>query len=138
MFTAVEVLKRSMLGIAYGAIFTFIFLTVAMLNNLQTSVRVVWESMLASFILGIFFGLASFIFEHEDWSPLKKTVIHFSLSITCYFTIALFIGWIPLHVLAIVSTIFIFIVIYTIFWLGYTVYFKKLEARLNDELKKGK
>ncbi|MGM8365005.1 DUF3021 domain-containing protein [Virgibacillus sp. W0181] len=138
MFTTIEVIKRSMLGIAYGGIFTFIFLTIAMINNLNTNIPVIWKSMLASFILGIFFGVASFIFEHDNWSPLKKTIIHFSLSIACYFSIALFIGWIPLKVQPILISIIIFIVIYVIFWFSYTIYFKKLEASLNEDLSRRK
>lgn len=127
-----------MLGIAYGGIFTFVFLTIAIINEMNTSIIIIWKSMLASFIIGIFFGLASFIFEHEGWSPLKKIVIHYSLSIACYFAITLFIGWVPLHFKAILITFIIFSINYTIYWFGYSLYYKKLEASLNEGLSKRK
>lgn len=132
----IEVLKRSIIGIAFGAISTFIALTIMKFNNIEGTISEVWLHMLASFILGIYYGLSSFIFENNRWSPLKKTIIHFSLSIVVYFLIAFPVGWVPLHPLAIVLSIFIFIVIYVLFWSGYYLYYKKVEASMNAQLKK--
>ena len=135
----VEAIKRSMTGIAFGGIVTFIALTIVMLTDTETSVSQIWLYMLCSFIIGIYFGLASFIFEDNGWSYLKKTVFHFILSITVYFAIALFITeWIPFSLLSILISFFGFILIYAIFWMGYYQYFKKIEKSLNANLNRKK
>lgn len=130
-----EVLKRMMTGIAWGGIFTFLALTTLMIFDINPDVFTIWLYMLASFILGIYFGMASFIFERDGWSPLKKTMIHFLLSITVYFTIAIPIGWVLFSPIAIMYTLFLFIIIYVLFWFGYQLYYKKVETSLNESLK---
>ena len=131
-----EIIKRTMYGIAYGGINTFIALTILMIYEINPPISTIWLYTTMGFILGIYFGLASFIFEVETWSPLKKTIIHFTSSITCYFIIALSVGWVPLKIKAIIITIFFFIIVYTIFWLGYRTYYKRIEAGLNKDLQK--
>src|SRR5690625_7870800 len=76
-----EILKRVFYGIAWGGLATFLALTILMILNINPEVSAIWLYMLASFVFGIYFGLASFIFTSDHWSPLKKTIIHFSLSI---------------------------------------------------------
>ncbi|KPH73600.1 DUF3021 domain-containing protein [Oceanobacillus caeni] len=133
----VEAVKRSMMGIALGGIFTFIALTVVMFTSTDAAISQIWIYMLCSFILGIYFGLASFLFEDNGWSYLKKTAIHFCLSIAVYFTIALFIAdWIPFSLAAILISFLVFIFVYAVFWMGYYLYYKKVEASLNASLKK--
>ncbi|HLQ98243.1 MAG TPA: DUF3021 domain-containing protein [Candidatus Dormibacteraeota bacterium] len=133
-----EVLKRVMIGIAYGGISTFIALTVLMILEINPPVAQIWLYTLAGFMLGIYFGVASFIFEIDKWSPLKTTVIHFLLSIAFYFMIALSIGWIPFTFTAIIISIFIFTAVYCIYWLGYRTYYKRVEDDLNKNLHKKK
>lgn len=134
----IEVLKRLMSGIALGGICTFLALTLLMIYDMNPDVWTIWLYMLASMILGMYFGLASFILEREDWSPLKKVVIHFLLSSTVYFAIAIPIGWVMFTPIAIVLTFILFIIVYILFWFGFQVYYKKVEASLNNTLKKNK
>lgn len=131
-----EIIKRFLYGIAYGGINTFIALTILMITNINPPVSIIWLYMLAGLMLGVYFGLASFIFEIETWSPLKKTTIHFSASIICYFIIAIAVGWVPFQVKAIIVTTFFFILAYTIFWWGYRLYYKRVEADMNNNLPK--
>lgn len=133
-----KAVKRSLYGIAFGAIITFIALTILMINEIETEVATIWLYMLAGFVLGIYYGLASFIFEYERWSPLKKTIIHFSASIIVYFAIALPIGWIEFTTRAVVLSIAVFTIIYGIYWISFALYFKKVESSLNRDLQKRK
>lgn len=133
-----EILKRTMYGIAYGGIYTFIALTILMILQITPPIYQTWLYMLAGLVLGIYFGVASFIFEVETWSPLKKTIFHFSLSIVLYFMIALSIGWVPFTLTAIVIAIFIFTCIYSIYWFGYLTYYKRIEDDLNKNLQKNR
>lgn len=131
-----EVVKRIFTGIAWGGLVTFFSLTILMINDINPDISTIWLYMLASFVMGIYFGLAAFIFIIDSWSPLKKTVIHFSLSITVYFSIAFPIGWVPLTPLAIIMSSVSFLLFYIVFWSGYTLYYKKIEESLNDSLQK--
>lgn len=132
----IEVLKRMMFGVASGGIFTFIALSIFMIFDINPPVSTIWLYMLASFILGIYFGIASFIFEREDWSPLKKTTIHFLVSITVYFSISIPIGWILFTPFSIIITFFIFIFVYILFYFGFHLYYKRIETSLNESLHK--
>lgn len=130
-----DIFNRCMIGIAFGALVTFGFLTVFQFVDVETSIEEIWRHMLASMILGIYYGLSSFIWtELEKWSPLKKTVIHFSASITVYFIIAFTAQWVPIHLTAIITSTIIFTMIYAVFWMGYRIYFKRVEASLNRDL----
>ena len=129
-----EILKRAMYGIAYGGIYTFIALTILMILQITPPIFQTWLYMLAGLVLGVYFAVASFIFEVETWSPLKKTVIHFALSIVLYFMIALSVGWIPFTFTAIIIAIFIFTAIYSMYWFGYLIYYKRVEDSLNKNL----
>lgn len=131
-----EIIKRFLYGVAYGGINTFIALTILMFNDINPPVSIIWLYMLAGLMLGVYFGLSSFIFEIETWSPLKKTTIHFSASIICYFIIALLVGWVPFQPKAMMITTLIFMLVYTIFWWGYRLYYKREEAAMNDKLQK--
>lgn len=134
----IEIIRRMIHGIAYGGINSFIALTILMIAEVNPPVSIIWLYTLSSFILGIYFGLASFIFEIDAWSPLKQTIVHYSSSLACYFIVAFLVGWVPLALKPIfLSTIF-FSLAYSIFWLGYRAYYKKVEATMNESLTKQK
>src|SRR5690625_5253098 len=134
----IEALKRSILGIAFGGFITFLALTIMKFSNTEVSVSEMWVNMLCSMILGIYFGLISFVFEHKEWSPLKKTVIHFSAAIVVFLLIAIPVGWIPFHFTYIFWGILIFALIYGLYWVSFLLYFKKVEDSMNEQLVKKK
>ncbi|MFB1052044.1 DUF3021 domain-containing protein [Paraliobacillus sp. JSM ZJ581] len=135
----IEAIRRSLMGVALGSMFTFIILTIVNFTDTDASVSQIWFYMLWSLVLGIYFGLSSFVFEDNEWSYLKQTCIHFIMSIAVYFFIALFITkWIPFSLIAILVSCIVFIFIYAIFWTGYYLYYKKVEKTLNASLKKKK
>lgn len=121
-------------GIAWGGIITFAALTILVLTETEAPVNKVWLYMGGSLFLGIYYGLAGFIFIIERWSPLKKTTIHFLLSLSIYFTVAFLLGWVPVTWQAIVLSTGIFIFIYLLFWFGYRLYYRNVAVSLNDSL----
>ena len=132
-----DIFNRCLIGISFGALVTFGFLTVFLFIDVETTIEEIWRHMLASMILGVYYGLSSFIWtELDTWSPLKKTVIHFSVSITVYYIIAFTAKWVPIHLSTIIISAIIFSGIYATFWIGYRIYFKKIEASLNQDLQK--
>jgi len=133
-----EVLKRSLIGIAFGGIATFIALTTMKFAHIEGTVSEIWNNMLASFCLGIYFGVASLIFEMEKWSALKQTLVHFTLSIILWLIIGFSLGWLPYNLLSVAVGILIFTFIYIIYWTGFYLYFKKVEESMNKQLQKNK
>lgn len=132
----VDILKRATVGIACGGFLTFIALTILMIYDIESSVSEIWSHMLASMTFGVYCGLASYIFEKPKWTPLKNTIVHFSLSITVFFIIALTVSWIPLDFVAIFISSGVFVLIYSVYWTGYYLYFKRIEAEMNEQLQR--
>lgn len=132
----INIVRRIYSGIAWGGVATFIAITILMMNDVTPPIQTIWVYMSYGFVLGIYFGLASLIFESDRSSPLKKTAIHFSLSIVVYFAIALPNAWVPLHPLAIGTAVVAFIIVYGLFFTGFHLYYKKLAETLNQSLKK--
>ncbi|MBB6451378.1 RsiW-degrading membrane proteinase PrsW (M82 family) [Geomicrobium halophilum] len=131
-----EIVYRSFGGLGFACLITFIALTALMLQNIEVPIAEVWVHMLGSMILGVYFGVASFIFEIEKWSPLKQVIVHFFLSVTLWFLIAIFMaGWVPLTPLSIVISFCMFVGIYVLFWLGFNAYYKKIEADMNNSVR---
>ncbi|WP_026907339.1 DUF3021 domain-containing protein [Paucisalibacillus globulus] len=131
-----EVIKRCLVGIAIGGLWTFGVLTFMHVANIEATVSEIWINMLCSFILGIYYGLSSFIFESNDWSILKQTVIHFIMSITIFSIIATSIGWVKINMTSILWTSIIFITIYAIIAICFYRHYKKIEENMNANLEK--
>ncbi len=132
-----EILKRSMIGIAFSGIATFIALTIMKLLTVEATVNEIWTNMLGSLIIGVYFGLSSFILESHLWSPLKKTLIHYCLSLLIYYCIAIPVGWIPFTPLYIGLGVLLFTVVYAIFWLGAYLFYTLQAKSMNAYLEKG-
>src|SRR5690625_4982028 len=94
-----NVWKQVVSGIAWGGFITFIALTILVINDIESSVATIWLYMGGSIFLGIYFAIAAFIFTVEEWSPLKKTMIHFLLSLTVYFIVAFTIVWVLVNII---------------------------------------
>jgi len=133
-----NVWKQVVSGIAWGGFITFIALTILVINDIESSVATIWLYMGGSIFLGIYFAIAAFIFTVEEWSPLKKTMIHFLLSLTVYFIVAFTLGWVPVNIIAIFISTLIFILIYILFWVGFNLYYRKVAASLNETLQQKK
>lgn len=133
-----EVLKKCFQGIAAGGIVSFIALTIIYFGGIETTVYKIWIYMLCSFIIGIYFGLSSFLFTYSDWSMLKQTVVHFTLSIIFLHIIGILVGWIPLKLQAIIFSVLFFIGVYTIHWFAFYFYYKKVAESMNNDLRKKK
>lgn len=133
-----KVWRQIVAGVAWGGAVTFFALTTLVIFDVESSVKTVWLNMGASLFIGVYFGLAGTIFTIEQWSPLKKTITHFFLSISVYFLIAFPLGWVTFNIGRIFSSTIIFIAVYTVFWTGFNLYYRKLAASLNETLDKQK
>lgn len=130
-----DILKRSVMGIGFAGLLTFVFLTIFVLQGQEIPLASIWLNMLGSLIMGIFFGLASFIFDQERWSLLFQISLHFCLSIVVFSLVSVFLtGWIPLTFIAAIRTFLFFVFFYAIFMLCEYLYVKQLVKTLNRTL----
>ncbi|MGD6817903.1 DUF3021 domain-containing protein [Metabacillus sp. 84] len=132
----IQIVKRSLTGLGFSSLFTFAALSVFMGMDVSITVTGLWKHMLGSMVVGIYFGVSSLIFEFEKWSLLKQMVIHFTLSVAAYFTVAVFSGWFPLTWFGAVIAFVSFVIVYFIIWFSIYSYMKKMESSLNSSLRK--
>lgn len=133
---AVEILRRVLGGFGCAAILLLIALTILIANDVELTLQAIRLNLLGSMAMGGYFAVASLIFEYDKWSPLKQIVIHFSLSVLLFFPIALGVGWLPPRLLPMVAGLGMFLVFYLIFWVSFTIYFRRQAKALNDSVSK--
>ncbi|SET50969.1 Protein of unknown function [Salinibacillus kushneri] len=129
-------IRRSFIGLGFTAIVTFIALSIMVVQGVEASVSDIWKNMLGSMLMGVYFGIASLLYDIESWSPLKQTLIHFLLSIFIWLPLALYLGWVPFDVESLFIATGLFILSYAMFWFGTCIYFLKLEKEMNNSIKK--
>ncbi|WP_018932470.1 DUF3021 domain-containing protein [Gracilibacillus lacisalsi] len=130
----VEGLKRILLGVAVGSLITFVVLSFLVMLDINSTIQEIWKHWSASMALGVYYSLASVIFELERWSILKQTVIHLSLTILVFFPIAILAGWIPFNLLAMILGLGIFLTLYSVFWISAYFYYKNMERVMNERI----
>ncbi|MCU6712616.1 DUF3021 domain-containing protein [Paenibacillus sp. J5C_2022] len=132
-----KVLPRLMVGIAYSGLQLFAVLTWVVFNNIHVTVEQIWWNGLGGILLGIYFGLASFLFEIESWSLLRQMTTHYLLSFSAFYIVAISVGWLPpLHGMAFIISLAIFTVIYLIIAFIVRLFLRKQAEELNKSLQK--
>ncbi|WP_082232617.1 DUF3021 domain-containing protein [Halobacillus massiliensis] len=129
-----QIVERVFIGLGFSGIFTFAALTIMMVNDVQAGVDIIWKNMLGSILMGVYFSLASLLFEVENWSLLKQTTLHFLLSVAVFYTISAFTGWVPFTLGALLIGTVIFIAIYFVFWSLIGLYLKKMTNEMNKSI----
>lgn len=131
-------LNRSILGIFFGSFLTLItiFMTVYFGEKEVLDSSVLVKNALGIIICGWFFSVTPLLFELENFTLKTKTVLHFLCVVVLYFIVAFVIGWIPFTIKGFIAMLGIFIVFYTIIWLGFYLYFRQQAAKLNEDLNK--
>ena len=131
-------LNRSILGVFFGSFLTLItiFMTVYFGEKEVLDSGVLVKNALGIIICGWFFSVTPLLFELENFSLKKKTVLHFLCVVVLYFIVAFVIGWIPFTIKGFIGMLGIFIVFYTFIWLGFYLYFRQQAAKLNEDLNK--
>jgi hypothetical protein len=85
-------------------------------------------------ILGFAFAAGSAVFEVEEWSITKQTIIHFIIITTAMFPIAYFSYWMRHTFWGVVSYITIFVVLYVIIWAIQIYFWKKRIEGINKRI----
>lgn len=85
--------------------------------------------------IGFVFAAASAIFEVENWSFTKQTVMHFLISSCSVISIAYICHWMERTVQGVVSYIIIFVIIYLIIWVTQYFFLRKRIKQINEKLR---
>ncbi|MFS0725377.1 DUF3021 domain-containing protein [Paenibacillus sp. 1P07SE] len=129
-----NVLFRIIGGFGVSSIVTFIALTTLLIQGKSPAIQELWVHVTCNMLLGITFGLSSFLFEYERWSPLRQLATHFGLTLTVFFAVNLWAQWIPLRPLPLLIGLGIYIVNYTISWFAISWYYRKQAEELNHTM----
>ncbi|MBR6340378.1 MAG: DUF3021 domain-containing protein [Treponema sp.] len=143
------VAKRAILGFIYGVFIgqtilileslfmrdgNFYFVSKSLLDLTGTKIAAVIVQYFMTGLLGTTFAATTVIFEMDNWSLLKQTILHFVITSIVMYIAGFLCGWFP-HTL--VSTLIwfgVFIVVYLIFWLSFSLYYKNKVKKINEAL----
>ena len=142
-----EAVKRAIMGFMYGV---FIGQTILILESLMardgnfypvaaslvdlagTKIAAVIIQYFLTGIIGTTF--AATILEMDSWSLLRQTILHFIITSIVMYIAGFLCGWFPHKLVSTLIWFGIFIVIYVIFWISFSSYYKNKVKKMNEAL----
>lgn len=106
-----------------------------LINDCGTEMNAVLLQTALSFIYGAAFAGASVIWENENWSLLKQTILHLLICSLATFPIAYTMRWMRHDIKGILLYFGIFVLIYAVIWLSQFLTIKKRIDQMNDKIK---
>jgi hypothetical protein len=85
-------------------------------------------------IIGISFATTTLIFEIDSWSITAQTALHFAITSVVMYIAGFLCGWFPHTVRSTIIWFSIFIVIYVIMWICFTLYYRKQTKKINEAI----
>lgn len=67
-------------------------------------------------LMGVGFTFAAKVYQRDEWSIFKMTLIHFVILLVFFLPLSVISGWYPLTLGAILSFVLIFIIVYAFIW----------------------
>jgi len=123
-------------GMAMAMVYSMLFLGIGYANGMDVlETKTLLTHLVTANIVGLIFSFASFVFEKEEWGILKQTIIHLIILLGTFLPTAIWVGWVPNHLVPLLICTGSFIVIYFIIWFAMTMYWKKKIEGLNNSLK---
>ncbi|CAI8868652.1 MULTISPECIES: DUF3021 domain-containing protein [Bacillus] len=123
-------------GMAMAMVYSMLFLGIGYANGMDVlETKTLLTHLVTANIVGLIFSFASFVFEKEEWGILKQTIIHLIILLGTFLPTAIWVGWVPNHLVPLLICTGSFIVIYFIIWCAMTMYWKKKIEGLNNSLK---
>ncbi len=144
-----EAVKRAIMGFIYGV---FIGQTILILESLMardgnfypvaaslvelagTKIGAVIIQYFLTGIIGTTFAATTVLFEIDSWSLLKQTILHFIITSIVMYIAGFLCGWFPHKLSSTLIWFGIFIVIYVIFWISFSSYYKNKVKKMNEAL----
>ena len=144
-----EVAKRAVLGFIYGV---FIGQTILILESLMkfdgnfyyvasslvslagTKLAAVIIQYFLTGIIGLTFASTTVIFEMDSWSLVRQTITHFVITSIVMYVAGFLCGWFPHTVASTLIWFGVFVVVYLIFWVCFSLYYKNKVKKINEAL----
>lgn len=131
-----KVWSKVLTGIAMAMIYSLLFLGIGYANGVDVlETETLLFHLGVANIVGVIFSFASLVFEKEEWSMLKQTIIHCIILVGTFLPIAIWVGWVPASPVPILVCIGSFLLIYLVLWFAMAIYWKKKIEELNNGLK---
>lgn len=129
---------RSFIGIFFGGFIAVVITNLSILfgDFVMIDGSLFLKNSIGYILCGWFFTVSPMYFENRKLKLFQQTVLHFLTVTILYLILAFSIGWLPFNIISILLTFLISIVVYTIFWVAFYLYFKNQARELNDDLKK--
>ncbi|MGA5690746.1 DUF3021 domain-containing protein [Cytobacillus pseudoceanisediminis] len=129
-------LYRSMIGIFFGG-FISTAATIALIyfgGQLTLDGQTFIINALGFIISGWLFTVTPLYFEIRSLRLPMQTALHYLTVTIVYFTLGLWIGWIPIGVKNFFIYLAISLLVYAIAWIGFYLYFKNESKKMNEDL----
>lgn len=106
-----------------------------LIDYCDSEINAVVIQTLCSLLYGCICAAASVIWEIDNWSLLRMTITHLAIVSLVTFPISWFMWWMPHTLGGILSYFSIFVLIYTIIWIGQYLTIKSKIRKMNQQLK---
>ena len=144
-----EFIKRAIMGFVYGV---FIGQTILILESLaggngnfypvsaylvqhsSSQMAAVIIQYFLTGIIGISFATTTLIFEIDKWSITAQTALHFVITFAVMLFAGFVCGWFPHKVSGVLVWFVVFVVIYVIMWISFSLYFRRQTKKINEAL----
>ena len=143
------VAKRAVLGFIYGVFIgqtiliieslfmrdgNFYAVSASLLELAGTKIAAVIIQYLLTGFIGLTFASTTVIFEMDEWSLLRQTITHFIITSIVMYIAGFLCGWFPHTVGSTLAWFGVFVVVYLIFWICFSLYYKNKVKKINDAL----
>ncbi len=143
------VAKRAILGFIYGVFIgqtiliieslfmkdgNFYAVSTSLLELAGTKIAAVIIQYFLTGLIGTTFASTTVIFEMDEWSLLHQTIIHFVITSIVMYIAGFLCGWFPHTVGSTLIWFGVFVVVYVIFWICFSMYYKNKVKKINEAL----
>jgi len=144
-----QILLRSLLGAPLGlTISTIVTIVISLIvgdgayhavapefvSDCGGELNAVIAQAVLSLIYGAAWGGASVVFELDEWSILKQTLVHLGVCSAASFPIAYFARWMPHGWKPVLLYVAAFFGVYFVIWLAQYIPLRRRVKRINDTL----
>ena len=143
------IIKRAILGFIYGVFIgqtiliieslfmhdgNFYAVSASLLELAGTKIAAVIIQYFLTGIIGTTFAATTVIFEMDNWSLLRQTILHFIIVSIVMYIAGFLCGWFPHTVVSTLIWFGVFVVVYVIFWICFSMYYKNKVKKINEAL----
>ena len=143
------VAKRAILGFIYGVFIgqtiliieslfmrdgNFYAVSASLLELAGTKIAAVIIQYFLTGIIGLTFASTTVIFEMDEWSLLRQSITHFIITSIVMYVAGFLCGWFPHTVASTLIWFGVFVVVYVIFWVCFSLYYKNKVKKINEAL----